>query len=589
MNSRAMRLVTVLAALSLAAPAAAAPRISIGSVQGDRGTLLANQLSAALCDTFQCVPRRRVVTEGKVDFDKMRASHVSGFLLGSVIRREGGTKLWIELLRRSERPSRTWTLPVGAGSRLAQTALDELRTELGDILGGGVAPAAPPAPEAAPAAPVAAAPPAGGGQRLAIGAVTGTRSAPVTRQIAQALCAEFSCVSRSRAVTRGRVDSSKMKRNGVAGLVFGSISRAGRGPSLWIELATASGGRQSWKLPLTSAGILSPSSLGELTDGIHSELGGHPEAATTVPPAAPPAAPPPEAPPAPPAAEEAAPPAPAPVASAPAPAPPPAAVPAPEPPPPPPAPAVARREPPPRPEEYKKQPFLTLEAGGFATSRNHSYSGVPSGGTAPSGYSVTIAAGPWVGAELFPLALGTQGLASGIGVFANYATSLGLNTNVSGTSTSTSLWWLRAGAEWRLRPIYGSDFAIVPAVAYLTQNFSLSPSFVGLPNSSLSGIEGSLRLEIPILRWLSLLAGGSYVSWSSTGQLVGNSSFYTSGSAWALEAEAGLSLRLFGPLCLRGLWVFNTTSYTLKTSSVYQASGATDQYNGGRLTLFVGF
>jgi hypothetical protein len=228
-----------------------------------------------------------------------------------------------------------------------------------------------------------------------------------------------------------------------------------------------------------------------------------------------------------------------------------------------------------------------VEVGAFVTSRSLSYSG----GAAPVGYSVTAAAGPWVGVEFFPLALVTNNLASGVGVIADYGTSLGLNSTApSGASIPTTLWWLRLGAEWRLRPFSTSEFAIIPSLSYLQQDFTLSPAYAGLPNSSLSGLESSLRLDIPVSRSLSILAGGSYVYWWSAQQLVGSTSFYSSGSAGALEAKAGLSLQVWGPLSLRGLWFYSVTSYTLgATTQPYLATGAKDQYVGGRLTLFGAF
>ena len=574
MNFRAMGSLTVFAVLALAAPAGAAQRISIGSVQGDRGTLLANQLSAALCDTYQCVPRKRLVTDGKVDFAKMQAHHVSGFLLGSVIRREGKTKLWVALLRRSERPSHTWTLPVGAGSKLDPDALDGLKADLKEVLGA----AAVAAPVAASAAPRGPAPETAGSPHIVLGAVSGEGAGALSRQLFRALCEEeFSCSPRSRAVTKGKVDYAKMTENGVAGFLFGSVSRSGKSSTAWLKFTTADARSRTWKLSLTQGGTLPASSLADVAEGMRDELGIHPTA------------PPPVAVPPPPPAAEAAPAAAAAAAAAVA-APAAVAPPAPEPPPPPaPAPMAKKEPPPPRAEERARQYFLSVEAGGFATSRGLSYT-VPSGGSAPVGYNVTLAGGPWVGAEFFPLALATTGLASGLGVFANYATSIGLkSTDASGASLSTSLWWLRAGAEWRLRFIPGFDLAIVPAVAYLTQNFTVSPSYAGLPNSNLSGVEGSLLFDIPVLRSLSLVAGGGYVYWSGQGQLVGNAAYYTSGSAYALEAEAGFSARLFGPLGLRGLWIYSSTSYTLTTSSTYTATAAKDQYNGGRLTLFVTF
>ena len=561
MESRAVRLTIALAALCAAAPAAA-QRISVGAIQDERGTALSKQLTGAVCDTYECVPRKQVVTSGKVDFAKMRAKKVSGFLLGSVIRKGGTPSLWIALLRTSDRPSRTWTLPVGAGTQLDPAALDEFRKELGDILVVGsvplALPAAPPAPE----------PAALEGKRIALGAVSGEGASPVTRQLSSALCKEYACVPRGEVVTKGKVDFAKMRKKGVAGFTFGSVTGAGATSSLWLALTTGPDRTRSWKLPLAKSGTLSPGSMALLLEGVRAELGGgEPQAAPVAPaPSAAVAAPPPPAPA----------PVPTPARAAPAGE---AAAAA--------APAAAAAQPAPAPEEKparRRQYLVAVEAGAFFTSRSLTYSGAP----APLGYDMTLAGGPWVGVEFFPVSLVTNDIASGIGLVANYGTTVGLKgTAPTGDSLPSTLWWLRLGAEWRFRPMASSEFSVVPAVSYLMQKFTVSPPYPGLPNTSLSGIEGSLRFDIPVMPVLSVLAGASYVYWFSEEDLVGNAQYFPAGSAWGLEAEVGLSVRVWGPLSVRGLGTYSLTTYTLTPTpaTAYQSTGASDRYIGGRVTV----
>src|SRR5512136_1981729 len=101
MHSSLARLTVALATAAAAGPVAAAPRISIGAIQGQSGALLSTRLSDALCDIYDCVPRKKVTTGGRVDFAKMDAEKVSGFLLGSVIRKGSNPSLWLALVRDS--------------------------------------------------------------------------------------------------------------------------------------------------------------------------------------------------------------------------------------------------------------------------------------------------------------------------------------------------------------------------------------------------------------------------------------------------------------------------------------------------------
>ena len=578
MNFRVARLAVAFAAWAAATAALASPRISVGEMQGDRGAILSGEISAALCDSFECVPPGQVTTRGKVDFAKMRAAEVAGFLSGSIAH-GGGSDLHLALLRTSQQPSRTWTLAVKPGLRLDPAELGELKTDLGELIGSGLGP--PPPAALPPEAHLAA------GGRIVLGAVAGVDPS-VTRQLSTALCAEHECVRRERAISRGKVDYPKMRASGVGGVLFGSVAGAAPNRSLWLAFTTGPDRTRSWKLPLGRKGKLSPESLAELAEGARAEL------AAAAPEAAPAAEPPPPAAPvespgaAPSALAATAPPPPAPAPPPPAPSPPAA-----PPPLPPPAASTASPAAPARSEAAPPAPrptVVSVEAGVFVTSRNLSFSGVQAGGVTPFTYSAAFIAGPWIGIEFFPLALAGNGVASGLGLIVNYETSVGLNSDLPiGGSASSLFWWLRAGAEWRVQPAPQSRFAIVPSVSYVHENFTLSPSYPGLPNSTLSGVEGSLRLEIPVGSALSILGSGSFVYWFTAEQLVGDSLYFSDGSAWGFDADAGLSLRIWGPLCLRGLAFYSLTSYTLTPTATYQATGASDRYLGGRLTLRADF
>lgn len=564
------------------AVAPAAPRIAVGPVRGDSTEALAQQLSTNLCAIYECLPRKEIMTGGKVDLEKMRALNVTGFLFGAVSPK--GEVVWLGLVQDSERPSRTWTFSVPSPSGIAAEDLARLRSELAPLLGLAAAPAAPE------------------GQRVALGLVSGEGGVAIARQISESLCKEYQCVPRGQAVTKGRVDYAKMAENSVDGFLFGAIS--GAPAHLWLSLTTAPNRGRAFKLSLTKDGTLSAESLAELVANVGAELGvpdGPPPpapgpavspraaapvaAATPAPAAAPPV---PEAAPSPAAAA-------APVvapaaASVPAVAPAPAVTPAPAPAPAPPGASSAvsppARESAPSPTSTRpRTSAATAEAGVFFAGRSLTYTG----GSPPAGYQLPLAVGPWLGVEFFPMALLGDGSASGVGILANYATSIGLkSTTPAGDSVSSTLWWLRAGAEWRFYPVAESGFAVIPAVSYLLQKFTLSDPYPGLPDSSLWGIEGALRFDVPVSPAISVLAAAAYVYWFGAQQLVGTSAYYPSGLAWALELTAGISAKVWGPVSVRALAFYSLTLYQLPATPTtpYQATGAQDQYFGGRLTAY---
>jgi hypothetical protein len=149
------RALIALVALALAGPAAAAPRLAIGPIRGDRDGALHDQLSEALCGGG-CAPWSSVSTRGRPDPAKARRQGVTGMLSGAVSTKAKG-KLLLAAYTASRKPARTWSLPLTRQRAVTPRALEQLRLDLGALLGGGVGPRPPP-PAAAP--PVAAPPPA---------------------------------------------------------------------------------------------------------------------------------------------------------------------------------------------------------------------------------------------------------------------------------------------------------------------------------------------------------------------------------------------------------------------------------------------
>ncbi len=430
------------------------------------------------------------------------------------------------------------------------------------------------------------------GPVLAVGPLDGEQA---QRQLAGAVCGVFRCVSHYRVTSRGRPDLGKMGDWGVDGFLSGAVSREGRGLRLRLDLLTTSSRpTRTWLLPLTRQGRLSPDDVEQVLRDLHEELAG-----------------------------------PAPVASPVAPSPPPRPVPdssvrlardregeldsaerlardlegevdsaerlarelGPDP-------AAARERPQapvsvaaaPRPRSLGRRPtqwLVAAEVGSFFSSRTLDYAGGPT--PLLRGYQGPVA-GPLLLLEVFPISRAGDGtLWSGLGLFARYAFSVGLETTAGTQVRASTFSALDAGLEWRLLPFASSEMALIPAVSYQTQSFTVAPSFPGLPDSNLSGVAGSLRTEVPLGRAVVLLLGGRYTRWLRARNLIGDG-FFPAGSAFAVEAEAGLGVAM-GPLSLRVLGLYDTTRYSLQVGSrpTWRATDASDTQISGRATLRAGF
>ena len=588
----------VLCALVAPSVSSGTPRIAIGAIYGERPQGPSRQLASALCDAYECVPASRVVSQARVDFRLMEEQGVEGYLYGAVTR--DGEDLWLALVTPSLEPAITWLLPLTRRGRLASGSVGRVKRDLEITLA------------VASASPAEEVPSRG----LAIGAILGEGRQGISRQLASAFCAVHRCVPRSRVTTAGRVDFGKMDEHGVEGFLFGSVTHDGE--DLWLALVTTSlEPSQTWLLPLTARGRLDPGWVEQVKREVESALG-----VPSAPPAGPPMvaeAPPPPVPPRP-----AAPPAPlgdsmespsAPAAlaeasrartpaaeqAAEAAAPPSSLVrrPAPAAPvadsfPSPPAsaalvgasrarvPAAAQVRAVPRLEERKGRWLLAAEAGTFMTNRSLSYTGPT---PLLRGYQGLVT-GPCLSLEVLPVSpLTDHVLLTGIGFFAEYAFSQGLETTAGSRRYLSTFSALDAGLQWRVRPFSSSEFALVPAASYRMQRFAVSPTVPGLPDSRLSGVAGALRIEVPLGEAVTLLLGGSYTRWLSARDLLGDG-FFPAGSAYALEADAGVGVVIYGPLSLRALGVYDTTRYVLEVGQrpLYRAIAAGDSQVGGRVT-----
>jgi hypothetical protein len=439
--------------------------------------------------------------------------------------------------------------------------------------------------------------------KITIAPITGDKKSQVQSQISAALCRTYSCVASSRVFTKKKPDWKKIQSAQVQGLLVGGVAKAksGKGKEVQLSWLDKPGkAAQSWSFPLTQAGKLTSSSLQTLSGDIGTLTSGGgvagagavaavaagtaaspgPDTMSTTPPTAAPAA-------GAMAAAAQAEPLPLPVTPTP------------------PAPGEKSLADTPVAvdaganqgyEAPRHQWRFAVELGSDFLNRDLSYSN--NAGLRP--YSAKLFFAPHARLELFPLAFFGDGFFAGIGLFGDYALSVGLKSNQPnvGADKGTTYNRWQAGLEWRMRFWKDSDFAIVPFYAYskykfLTDGDPTGIGFAGLPQYSMWGHKVGLRLDIPISSGFWIIVGGDYVLWQTKALAVqddnGNNTTSYTGSSHGIEAELGFHIGIVGPLSIRIYGMYSSTSFTFDENQPGAAGSATDRYLGGRVMLRLQF
>ncbi len=408
--------------------------------------------------------------------------------------------------------------------------------------------------------------------KLAIGSIQGDASR-VRRQILVQLCGPYDCVAASRVTTAARPDPEKLQRGGVAGYLGGAVTGEPGDRRLFLALTTpASTARKparTWRFRLTPDGRLPPQVLERFSGELDEMFRG-----ATARPSPAPGGPPQQQPPPPQAVRS------QPAERPPEPVKPRAAEP-------------ARRE-----TGAGERLRVAAEAGFWITGRKLSYSGaVPGALGSLRTYEATAIFVPSVRLELYPAAwVGVSSPAAGVGLYLDYGQSVGLDVKPpSGFAEGNhpgKLTALDVGVLWRFRPVPRSRFVLAPAAGYRSLSVVTSEKggvkIPGLPDTRPSGFEVRLDAEIPATRPLTLLLGGGYTVWTSAKDLVDGDQFFGKGSARGWELQAGAAYRLFGPLSVKGMVEYQSTSYSSledPAAGIGTADSATDRYLGGRVMV----
>jgi hypothetical protein len=410
---------------------------------------------------------------------------------------------------------------------------------------------------------IAAAAPARAAERarIAVYGVRGDGGGAIAGQLTRGLCGTFDCAQSDEVRRGGKLDFDAVREAGVDGVLFGTATRTGKSPRVAVALLTTSlTPARIWALPLDAHGNLAASTLSRFSGELRAELasratprgGRAPAVAEREPEPAPAAAPTPP----PRSAASSRPSRRAPVAATPV--------------------ASAR--------ESRGGRIAALDVGFDLVQRKLSYSGAGAGGAQLLDYSASAIVSPMVRLEVAPVARSSEDWTRGLTIFGAYGHSVGLETEAPGGAThGTTYTRLEVGAGLRFWPIEASRASLLAGLSWQMVQVKVSPagSIPGLPDADLSGPRAGLSLEAPFGARYALLAGAGFTYWTSAKQLV--KTYFPSGSAWGVDAGAGLSVAVTGPFSVRALLQYARTSYKVSGASAYVATGATESYLGGQV------
>jgi hypothetical protein len=420
-------------------------------------------------------------------------------------------------------------------------------------------------------------------QRVSFPSFTGPSAANVRNQIVGAVCDTADCIAATKTTTNGKPDWKKAKKESVAYFVTGNVAKRGSALSLELAVFSKAGAPKAKKsYPLEKAGTLSAKNLQSALDMLAVALGrkgggSAPPVESDTPPV------------------ETARPAPAPSSSSSSKGPT-----RPSEPPPPPAESKRAREeggqgeaPAPKPGQKRKPKFLVIDVGAELLNRRLEYSQVATANLRR--YELTpFFAQPTLGLEFYPLALVRDDLLAGLGLEVSTGFAPWLQSRLTSIpdSFATSAVRFDAGVRWNIAPIPTWALTFSPYVGVRSQSFTISPlpdgrRIDGLPNIGLVGLRVGLGLDVPVVpNWVGVFGRFGIVPVFGSGEII-SASFFPNGSAFGLEANAGVSVNFTSFLQLRLSFEWMNYGFTFSTqpTDTYVAAGATDTYLGGRAGL----
>lgn len=412
-------------------------------------------------------------------------------------------------------------------------------------------------------------------QRVSFPSFTGPAAAGVRNQIVGTACDTVDCVAATKTTTAGKPDWKKAKKESVQFFVTGSVVKRGKALSLDLFVFNKAGAPKAKRnFPLDKNGTLSGKNLQGVMDLMSGAFGSKR------------APPPPEETPPPP--EETRPPPREPTKN-------PTRPPDPEretdsPP--------ETREPETRatPRAPKRKPtFLVIDLGVEVLNRSLQYTGVAT--STLRRYDLALFGQLDLGAEFYPLALVRDDLLAGLGVELGLGIAPWLQSRLASIPDAfpTSATRIDAGVRFNIAPIKNFALTITPYLGVRTQSFTVAAlgdvRINGLPNIAFVGLRAGVALDVPVVADLVDVFGRfGIIPVFGSGEII-SPAFFPNGSAFGLEANAGVGVRVLPFLQFRGSFEVARYGLTFNTqpTDTYVAAGAADTYLGGKIGARLSF
>jgi hypothetical protein len=250
----------------------------------------------------------------------------------------------------------------------------------------------------------------------------------------------------------------------------------------------------------------------------------------------------------------------------------------------------------PQPTTRHKPTFLVIDVGVEVLNRKLEYSQVATSNLRR--YDLSVYAQPALGVEFYPLALVRDDLLSGLGVELGLATAPWLQSRLASSTDAfpTSATRFDAALRFSISPIKSFALNLAPYVGVRTQSFAVGAlkdgtRIDGLPNIGFVGLRAGLALDVPVIPGrLNLFGRFGIVPVFGSGEII-SATFFPKGSAFGLEANAGVGVKIVSFLQVRASFEFSRYGMTFNTqpTDTYVAAGASDTYLGGKIALRFAF
>jgi hypothetical protein len=232
-------------------------------------------------------------------------------------------------------------------------------------------------------------------------------------------------------------------------------------------------------------------------------------------------------------------------------------------------------------------PFVAVEAGLGGVGIDHAYENQTSQNL--RGYNASFALVPRFRVEAYPGVRFTDGWLRGFGLELEYQRSVGLSSSLEGgPDHPTGYYGFDVLAKYRWEP-FSFPLRVEPLAGYRVSSFKVEPVggevIAGLPELSYDGPELGIAAEYPFEPF-TVLARARFLPLMAAGEIL-STSYFREGSLWGLDLELGAGYRIWKQLSVRGVLEYTRYRYAFRPQpgDVFQATGATSQYTGGRVML----